>query len=274
MKSALNNKISNILTVFFLIYVFILTIGLIPYIYCSVIEVNPVFDEDISIDGNFADWNSINSYSINLKKNSTDSGLPVNLKCAQDYYYLYIEIDFEIEAGYTGIEEFLAILISSSEDFNNMTDAKIINMSYSQDETTFTDYYIENHTFFQDTHQDGDGLGVNNSITGNKNQIRYEFKIPLMENNEHDVNLRYENTYAFNISQGNNPLYPQGIIRSNDSVLITIINPTTGSTSSDDLSGFFSLIAAIVIFSIVGGAYGFYVFKIFLLQKKMERIKR
>jgi hypothetical protein len=237
--------------------------------------VDPDFNKNISIDGDLEDWKNIGSESLELKTNSdSNSGLPIEFKCAQDKDNLYLAISYEWEGGYVGKSEFLGVLISPSQDVTNLTDARIINMSYSHEDSTYTDYYINNYNFTRDSLQNGDGIGRNDSISGSKNQLAYEFSIPLNEGNEEDVALEYGSTYAFNISQGNDPTYPQGIVRSNSSVLVSIKDPSSGGSTGEDFSEVGSFIAAIIIFIIVGISYGYYVFKIFLLKDKMERIKR
>lgn len=248
--------------------------GIVPFVYCSEIEVDPNFNTNISIDGDLEDWKNIGSDRLELKTNTSDSGLPIEFKCAQDKDNLYLAIYYELELGSVGESEFLGVLISPSEDVTNLTDARIVNISNSHEDSTYADYYINNYNFTQDSLQNGNGIGRNNSISNSINQLTYEFSIPLNDGNEEDVDLEYGSTYAFNISQGNDPTYPQGIIRSNSSVLISIKDPSSGGPSPDDISELGSFIAAIVIFIIVGISYGYYLFKIFLLKDKMERIKR
>lgn len=249
--------------------------GIVPFVFCSQIEVDPDFNNNISIDGDLEDWKNIGSEPLELKTNSTsNSGLQIEFKCAQDKNNLYLAISYELESGYVGESEFLGVLISPSQDVTNLTDARIINMSHSQEESNYKDYHIKDYNFTRDILQNGNGIGRNDSISGAKNQLTYEFSIPLNEGNEEDVDLEYGSTYAFNISQGNDPTYPQGIIRSNSSVLISIKDLSSDGSSSEDLAELGSFIAAIVIFIIVGISYGYYVFKIFLLKDKMERIKQ
>jgi hypothetical protein len=173
-----------------------------------------------------------------------------------------------------GNSEFLGVFISSSEDVTNLADAKIVNMSRSINESQYSDYKIENNNFYRDNNTNGNGLGINQTISNSNSKLTYEFRIPLDAGNEEDVGLNYDSTYAFNISQGNEPSYPQGIIRSNSSLLIRIKDPVSEGPSTDNLAEIGSFIAAIVIFIIVGISYGYYILKILLLKKKMERIKR
>lgn len=273
MKKALNSKISKFLTVLLLINVLIFTIGLIPFVMCSEIDVNPTQNNNILIDGNLDDWNDISSYKLELKTNVSNPGLPIDLKCAQDKNNLYLAIYFELEPSFVGHSEFLGILISPSEDATNLTDARIVNMTNSQLLSNYTDYTINNYSFTKDSTQDGEGCGVNKSIGSFTNQLIYEFKIPLNDDNDEDVDLQYGSTYAFNISQGNDPSYPQGIIRSNNSVVITIKDLSTDPLTPEEISKLGSLAGAIAIFVIVGLSYGYYIYRIVLLRKKMERIK-
>ncbi|TFF98870.1 MAG: hypothetical protein EU547_00225 [Promethearchaeota archaeon] len=269
----MNSKISKYLIVLLLINILIFTMGLIPFVYCISIDINPTMNTNISIDGGLEDWVNIDAHPVKLKTDQSDEGLPIDLKCAQDANNLYLAIDFRIESDSIGNSEFLGILISSSDDNTNLTDARIVNMTNSQELSNYTDYHINNYNFTRDSIQNGEGIGINKS-EGHFNQLIYEFRIPLNDGNNEDVNLKYGSTYAFNISQGNNPIYPQGIIRSNSSLLITINDPEADLAPSNNFNRIASFVASIVIFVIAGVSYGYYIFRILLLKKKMERIKQ
>jgi hypothetical protein len=84
-----------------------------------------------------------------------------------------------------------------------------------------------------------------------------------------DALLDYDKNFAFNITYGEKPAYPQGILKS-EIVLISINGPSEKDIVIADLIlGVFS----IIVFSIIGVLFGFYIYKIFKLKEKIKRLR-
>ncbi|MBD3211091.1 MAG: hypothetical protein GF311_00660 [Candidatus Lokiarchaeota archaeon] len=243
----------------------------------SSLVIDPVFGDAPTIDGTIDlskdEWEQAPFERIYLKKDVNESvGLPTDLKCIQDEENLYLLIQFELEPGSVGNQEFLAILISNStgEDFNNFKDAKIVNLSNSQ--YSYNDLYLNDTIYiYDDVYQ---GKGAATIIEQEAKAIfTFEFLFPLYsedssENNE-DVTLTYNSEHIFNITHGNNPVLPDGIIRS-----ATIqINILEKQQKPEGLNlNIVALTLTIIVFTFIGLFYTYYIYQIILLRKKMERI--
>lgn len=250
-----------------------ITIGsFLPVIisYGATIDIDPNFGEAPIIDGiiddSFNEWREAKK----LKMNLTD--LPVKFWVLQTNLDLYISVQVELEVGYHNTTEFVGILVSknSSEAREDFIDAKIIQFNNITSESfNYSDYYINESVFINDTVLNGDGAAGYEGIT-----TTYEFSIPLNQSEsigeEEDSLLSYDSTYAFNVSFGGIPLYPQGIIKST-TVLINIKPPQTHQILPLDLTlGILSIIA----FSVAGILLVFYVYRILKLKEKIERLRR
>ncbi|MHA1990692.1 MAG: hypothetical protein ACW98A_06975 [Candidatus Hodarchaeales archaeon] len=223
----------------------------------------PIIDGEI--DDTIDEWKTATKNSINL----TD--LPIDLWVMQDATMLYISVQVDLELSAHNSTEFIGLLISnsSSENQEDFIDAKIVQFSnILTDEFVYLDYFINNTMFLNDTNYNGEGAGkLNGKVSV------YEFSIPIkqpsVDGNEEDVLLEYENIYALNITYGKVPSYPEGIIKS-EIVLIEIFKPSEVEQLFIDL---ILLVLTIIVFSIVGILSGYYIYKIFKLKEKMERLK-
>jgi len=231
-------------------------------------EIDSKFGESPIIDGyidiSAKEWNKAAKLSINL------GDFPIELWVMQNNINLYLSVQFELEFEYHNVTEFIGIIVSnsSSENEEDFIDAKIIQFSnITEDQFNYLDYYINNSIYSNDTYVDGDGAAKLEGIIST-----YEFSIPIKNINiiEEDVFLDYGKAFAFNITYGETPVYPNGIKKST-TVLINIKTPSTTETPIWSLVFF---VLSIIIFSILGTLYGFYIYKIFKLKEKIERIRR
>ncbi|MFX1327067.1 MAG: hypothetical protein ACFE91_02845 [Promethearchaeota archaeon] len=225
---------------------------------------SPVIDGYIDYSKN--EWNKATKVSILLE------GLPISLWVMQDDKNLYISVQLDLESYESEDTEFIGIIISNSSSIlpEEFIDAKIIQFyNKSTNHFDYLDYHINNSIFLNDTYYDGLGAAKKEG-----KYSTYEFSIPLKsvdrEKTDEDVFLDYGNKYAFNITYGDTPIYPEGIRKKNT----VIINIKSLSTSSPLFTNLVIYILAIVIFSIIGIIYGFYIYRIFKLKEKVERIKR
>jgi hypothetical protein len=242
----------------------------ILFSYGAVADIDPNFGDAPIIDGIIDDstneWREAKKLQIDLKD------LPVKLWVMQTNLDLYISVQIDLESGYHNTTEFVGILVSknSSENREDFIDAKIIQFNnISTNSFNYSDFYINESVFINDTVQHGEGAGGFEGIT-----TTYEFSIPLNQSEstgeEEDALLSYENSYAFNVSYGGIPLYPQGIIKSNI-LLININPPQTNQILPLDLTlGILSIIA----FSVTGILFVFYIYRILKLKEKIERLRR
>ncbi|MFX1314048.1 MAG: hypothetical protein ACFFHD_15790 [Promethearchaeota archaeon] len=260
-------------TINFLIYILLANISLTSFLfirdtYGVTEEINPNFGESPVIDGYIDDsikeWNKATKVTINL------TGLPIKFWVMQNNDNLFLSVQFDIEIKDHSVNEFIGILISnsSSKKLENFKDAKIVQFTdIYNDSFEYLDYNINKSVFKNDSIYNGEGSAKLDEVTST-----YEFSVPINssdENNE-DVILKYETTYAFNITYGDIASYPNGIKKS-EIVLITINSLPLKKTPLINLTLF---ILSIIIFSILGLLYGFYIYKILKLKEKIKRIKR
>ena len=231
-------------------------------------EIDSEFGESPKIDGYIdilsGEWNKATKEEFFLED------LPIKFWVMQDYKNLYISLQLELEHGYHNTTEFVGLIVSnsSSENIEDFIDAKIIQFSnISVDQFNYLDYHINNSIFSVDIDTNGAGAAILEGITST-----YEFSIPINNNmgNEEDVLLDFGNAYAFNITYGDTPIYPNGVKKS----AIVLINLKSIPSSSSPLTNIILFALCIVVFSIAGIIYGFYIYKIFRLKQNIERIKR
>ncbi|MEE9377205.1 MAG: hypothetical protein V3V33_04125 [Candidatus Lokiarchaeia archaeon] len=228
----------------------------------SEIGESPVIDGYIDLSSN--EWNKATREDILL------GDLPIILRVLQNDENLYISVQFDLLVEYHSLSEFVGLIISnsSSDVKEEFIDAKIIQFSnISKNEFIFFDYYIDNGNFLNDTNLDGDGAAKLEEVTST-----YEFSFPIKAStaNEQDAALDFGNTYAFNITYGETPIYQTGVKKST----IILINIKSSTTSKPPFTDLTVLIICIVIFSILGVLYCSYIYKIFRLKGNIKRIKR
>jgi len=263
----LKKKGSKIVLGFLLVNFLLLSILPILNSYGAAAEINPKFGEAPVIDGIIDD--STKEWKKAAKEEIKLGDLPINLWVMQHGENLYISIQIDLLVSSHSLTEFVGLLISnsSSENQGDFIDAKIIQFTnISTDNFVYLDYYINNTMFLNDTEHHGEGAG---RLEG-KISV-YEFAIPIIQPkaNIQDAALNYDEGYAFNITYGDSPLYPQGIKKS-EIVLININSPSDVDVVVTEIALF---ITSIVVFSVIGVLFGFYIYKIFKLKEKMQRLR-
>ncbi|MBD3193782.1 MAG: hypothetical protein GF317_01915 [Candidatus Lokiarchaeota archaeon] len=233
----------------------------------------PIVDGLIDVSAD--EWEESMFYNLSLKSNENDPGLRIDLKVMQIEKNLYFLVQYELESSYVGNNEIIGLLISesSSELIEDFKDAKIVNIS-NLNNYTYSDYDINSNFFINDMYLDGEGAATKESIDSDIIRFTFEFKLPINESlvdvNDEDVILEYGSSYAFNISHGNTPIYPQGFIRSNIITLNLLEHEQITQPLDFEL---ITLVTSIIIFGIVGVFYVFYLYRIILLKNKLERIR-
>lgn len=255
-----------------LICIIIINIGFVSIFlaingYCAPLEIDSEFGDAPIIDGYIDlsknEWNTARKEKIDL-----DDLQGVDLWVMQNEINLFISVQFDLQNHEDN--EFIGLIISngSSTMSDEFIDAKIIQFTNkTSNNFDYLDYHINNSVFLNDAIQNGNGAAKIEGIYST-----YEFSIPINygDENEEDVLLKLGNQYAFNITLGQTPSYPSGIMKKN-TVLINIKLPITEEQPLWDII-IYALI--IVIFSICGILIGFYIIKIFRLKEKIERYKR
>jgi len=231
-------------------------------------EIDPKFGSAPTIDGQIDSIENEWKDASNIQTNLTD--LPIELWVMESGTKLFIAVQIDLAGVVNRTTEFVGILISnsSSEDIGDFVDAKIIQFSdIYDDEFDYFDYLINNGVFVIDSISNGNGAAKLVSETAT-----YEFSIPIdnPQGVEEDVYLKYDDAFAFNITYGNTPIYPEGIKKSSI-FLINIKTPPRIELGFWKLTAF---IFSITIFSLVGILYGFYIYRIFKLKGTMERYRR
>ncbi|MFX1280629.1 MAG: hypothetical protein ACFFA3_14730 [Promethearchaeota archaeon] len=237
--------------------------------YGAIEEINPNFGEAPIIDGIIDD--STNEWNDAVKTKVDLIDLPIDLWVMQTKKDLFISIQLDIVGEYHNETEFFGLLIStnSSENLEDFIDAKIIQfINISANEFNYLDFHINNSVFLNDTNHNGDGAAT---LEGDVSI--YEFSIPIEQagtnGDTEDSILEYDNSYAFNITYGEVPSYPQGIIKS-QTVLININPPSEREIIITDLV---LMVFSIIVYSSIGVLFGFYIYKIFKLKEKIERLR-
>ncbi|NVM34206.1 MAG: hypothetical protein HWN81_01340 [Candidatus Lokiarchaeota archaeon] len=258
----------RVLICIFIINVFVISFFLVSNGYSTIDEIDSKIGESPVIDGYIdlldREWNKAAREDIFLED------LPIILRVLQNDENLYISVQFDLSVEYHSLSEYIGLIISnsSSENKEEFIDAKIIQFSnISRNEFVYSDYYIDNGNFLNDTNVDGEGAAKLDEITST-----YEFSIPIKTSNisEQDAALDFGNTYAFNITYGETPIYQTGVKKST-TILINIKSTTTSVTPFTDIT---ILIICIVIFSLLGVLYCYFIYKIFRLKRNIKKIKR
>ncbi|TFG07945.1 MAG: hypothetical protein EU539_03645 [Promethearchaeota archaeon] len=230
----------------------------------------PIIDGDI--DRGAKEWENASKETIRLKSESpSDVGIETELWVMQNESDIYISVQFEIEIH--SAQEFIAILISESESESDDSffDAKIVqffDLGGPNEEVEFKDYYIDNGNFIEDDDENGDG-----DADIDDNEVIYEFRIPTNESegeDNEDVNLEFGEEYAFMVLYGENSNYNDISNKKSSIVLIEIQYPPK---IEPDIWSIVRFVLLIIGFSAIAILYGFYVYKITLIKKKMRRIK-
>lgn len=267
-----------ILTITYIVFLFIITSFLIINANAAVEDIEPDFgfapEIDGDIEGSKKEWENATKEEIQLiSKTSTnpdDKGIFTDIWVMQNQSDLYISIQFELENH--AANEFIAIIISEDETESNSSfyDAKIVqwyNLGGPSEEHKYRDFYLINGVFFRDSDDNGDGAA---DLHGNK--MIYEFRIPVngSEEDDRDVDLEFGDSYAFKIVYGENDNYNDILNEKTSSVLIDIEYP---KQEEMPLWKKVVFILAIIAFGAIGGLYGLYIYKVLVIKQKIGRIK-
>jgi hypothetical protein len=229
----------------------------------------PKIDGDI--DKSEEEWENASKEEIFLKSESQSNvGLPVDIWVLQNESDLYISVQFELEESARTPEEFIGIVISESDSENEFYDVKLVqfsNLGGPSEKFEYLDLHISNNQYFEDRETSGDGAA---ELDGNK--IIYEFQIPVNDSegeDTDDVTIDFGETYAFKIIYGESNNYPDSIKLSNI-IEIDIRYPEIDERTPEEKALF---IVAIIAFSTLGGFYGFYLYNIVIIKKKVIRVR-
>ena len=209
------------------------------------------------------EWNQANKIPVNL------NDLPIELWVINDEKNLYLSVQLELLPVAHNYTEFVGIMISnsSSDNLEDFKDARIVQfINISENEFEYIDYSINNSIFKNDAINTGNG-----SARLEDGSSTYEFSIPLNDNysDHEDASVEHGKSSAFMIVYGVSPYYPSGIRKS----ITVLVNIASLSTTTPLFINSTLFILVIIIFIILGAFYGFYVYKIFTLKNKIERIK-
>lgn len=243
-------------------------------------EINPPYGTAPVIDGiinkTTDEWDEASKFSISVYNHDSpsDPGLSMSFWVMQSASNLYVLIKFDDEDHNQKHDEFIGLIISESvsddhteflqEDF---VDGKIIQFSnMTTGEYNYTDYNLDNYTFSLDGVKDGVGAAVLELKT-----VTYEFSFPVNTTADaNDVFLDYGERYGFRIVYGMTDSYPTSITKYN-TVIIKINYPN----APDEEAALWIIRVTVtsIVFGLIGVLFGFYVYKITLLKKKVERVK-
>ena len=232
-------------------------------------EIDPDFGNAPIIDGNIDD--STNEWKEATKIEIQLIDLPIDLWVMQTNRKLFISIQLDLQSGYHNTTEFFGLLVStnSSENLEDFIDAKFIQFrNISANDFVYLDYYINDSLFLNDTRYDGDGAA---KLEGDLSI--YEFSIPIgqteINGENEDSFFDYDESYAFNITYGDNPSYPQGIKKSE----IVLININAPSEKKIIITSLVLTVLSIIVYSSIGVLFGFYIYKMVKLKEKIKRIR-
>ena len=232
-------------------------------------EINPDFGNAPIIDGNIDD--STNEWKEAIKIELQLIDLPIDLWVMQTKRELFISIQLDLQSGYHNTTEFFGLLLSinSSENIEDFIDAKIVQFTnISANSFVYLDYYINNSLFLNDTRYDGDGAA---KLEGDIST--YEFSIPIGQTDinceNEDSTFDYDESYALNITYGDNPAYPQGIKKSE----IVLININAPAEKEIILTSLVLIVLSIIVYSSIAVLFGFYIYKMVKLKEKIKRLR-
>ncbi|MBY8989386.1 MAG: hypothetical protein KGD58_01415 [Candidatus Lokiarchaeota archaeon] len=232
-------------------------------------EINPDFGNAPIIDGNIDD--STNEWKEAVKIEIQLIDLSIDLWVMQTNRELFISIQLDLQSGYHNTTEFFGLLLStnSSENIEDFIDAKFIQFTnISANSFVYLDYYINNSLFLNDTRYDGDGAA---KLEGDIST--YEFSIPIGQtdiNGENEDSIfDYEESYALNVTYGDNPAYPQGIKKSE----IVLININAPGEKKIIITSLVLIVLSIIVYSSIAVLFGFYIYKMVKLKEKIKRLR-
>ncbi|MHA1803393.1 MAG: hypothetical protein ACTSU4_02535 [Promethearchaeota archaeon] len=255
---------------FYILFILSFSCFFIPNVQAQVETIEPDYGDLPQIDGyinrSINEWNGALKITLTLNSSSSpsDKGLPIDFWVMQNNSGLFFcfQLDLENHENY----EFMGILISRSKA-QNFYDAKILQFkNVVQNNSEFLDLHIENNVYKRDTKINGSAAAQLDEKT-----MIYEFQIPVNTSGEEkDVFLDYGEEYAFKIIFGIGLSYPTSILK--EAIVNIYIEYPPSTPSGFDYDRLF-LILSILTFSALGALYGFYIYKIIILKKKLKTIR-
>jgi hypothetical protein len=269
----LEKKIFRILACIVIINLTVASLFFLANGRCATEEINSKYGDSPEIDGYIDlpanEWNRAYKGEILLED------LPIKLWVMQDESNLYISVQFDLLPGHHSTSEFVGLIISnsSSEDNVDFIDAKIIQFTnISADEYNYFDYNVSHSEsgitdFTIDTEQNGEGAAKLEDLTS-----IYEFSMPIRghKSNEDDAALDFGNGYAFNITYGETPAYPSGVKKS----AIVLINIKSVPAPAPSIIHIVIYVLTLLVFCVLGGFLGLYIYRIFKLKENIKKYKR
>lgn len=224
------------------------------------------------IDRAVDEWNDAIKSTIFLYQNLSDpkNGLEIDFWTLQHQFFLYIAISFELEPFEHQPHEFVGILTSDSESLDPLDyeDAKIVQFTnISTGNFEYRDYYINNSEFIVDSEVNGAGAA---QLDINGEQVTYEFKLPVESSEDGDEDTRIEagTETSFMIIFGETQNYDEEITFMN--LVKLSIQFYIEPIPPEEIS-FITL--AVLIFSLIGVLYGYYMFQIIKLKDKIKKVR-
>ena len=226
------------------------------------------------IDRALDEWNDAIKQTIFLYQNLSDpkNGLEIDLWIVQHQSFLYIAISFELVEHQNN--EFIGILTSDSESLDPLDyeDAKILQfINISAGNFEYRDYYINNTEFIADSEVHGDGAA---QLDIDGEQITYEFKLPVESSEGGDEDTRIEagieGGSPFMIIFGETQNYNEEIVLMNLVSLFVQFYVNIPVIPPEEI---ISITLAVLIFSLIGVLYGYYIFQIIKLKDKIEKVR-
>jgi len=283
----LRNKNQKITVVGIILFLFFSSILYFSLASAQTADILPPYGDVPVIDGIIdsanGEWESAYMTQLQLFPDSINPvGLTIELWVIQNDTIeeksdIYFSVQFSLQDHNSSEfdNEFLGFAITEEDHpQEKIEDVKLIqyrNMSINEFE--YLDYYINNSVYVEDILVNGEGAS---RIAGNQNRIVYEFRFPVQDEEDliQDIRLDKADTYFFNIFFGNpssSPaVYPDDIILENSiSIEIQFNRPGPDAVPWEEIA----LVLSIVFFCIIGVLYAWYLYRISLLKRKMERIK-
>ncbi|TFF87079.1 MAG: hypothetical protein EU550_04125 [Promethearchaeota archaeon] len=227
---------------------------------------------DGQIDRAEDEWSDAVKSQFFIYQNLSDpeNGLEIDLWIIQHELFLYIAISFELVEHECC--EFVGVLTAESESLDPLAyeDAKIIQfLNISEGNFEYRDYYINNSRFFPDLEIHGAGAA---QLDIDREKVVYEFKLPVesSEGGGQDTRIEAGIYSPFMIIFGEAQNYDEDIVLMNLVSLFVQFYAYNPIISAEEIL-FITL--AVVIFSIIGLFYGYYMFQIIKLKDKIKKIR-
>jgi len=225
-----------------------------------------------SIDRELNEWDDAIKQKFFLYQNlsAPNDGLEIDLWIVQHELFLYFAISFELVEHQN--DEFVGILTATTESLDPLDyeDAKIIQFTnISEGNFEYRDYFINDSGFIADSEVHGAGAA---QLDKDGEQIVYEFKLPVESSEGGDEDTRIEaGIYSpFMIIFGKSQNYDEEIVLMN---LVSLFVQFYAYNPIIPVEEILFITLAVVIFSLIGVLYGYYIFQIIKLKDKIKKVR-